>query len=99
MNTPSARMIEKISRQDVLLTGTRILRNGECGSGNIDITLLSGGIYEAMITTVGGLIAGITSHVCLQLPGDAGRPCGKQNGISYDGIHGPVERACKKKYH
>ena len=26
---------------------------------NIDITLLSGGIYEAMITTVGGLIVGI----------------------------------------
>ena len=25
----------------------------------IDITLLSGGIYEAMITTVGGLIVGI----------------------------------------
>ena len=29
------------------------------GSGNVDITLLSGGIYEAMITTVGGLIVGI----------------------------------------
>ena len=29
------------------------------GSGNIDITLLSGGIYEDMITTVGGLIVGI----------------------------------------
>ena len=28
---------------------------------NIDITLLSGGIYEAMITTVGGLIVGIPS--------------------------------------
>ena len=26
---------------------------------NIDITLLSGGIYQAMITTVGGLIVGI----------------------------------------
>jgi biopolymer transport protein ExbB len=26
---------------------------------NIDISLLSGGIYEAMITTVGGLIVGI----------------------------------------
>ncbi len=26
---------------------------------NVDITLLSGGIYEAMITTVGGLIVGI----------------------------------------
>lgn len=29
------------------------------GNGNVDITLLSGGIYEAMITTVGGLIVGI----------------------------------------
>lgn len=30
------------------------------GAGNnIDITILSGGIYEAMITTVGGLIVGI----------------------------------------
>lgn len=27
--------------------------------GNIDISLLSGGIYEAMITTVGGLVVGI----------------------------------------
>lgn len=31
------------------------------GSGNVDITLLSGGIYEAMITTVGGLIVGIVA--------------------------------------
>ena len=31
----------------------------QCTFGNIDITLLSGGIYEAMITTVGGLIVGI----------------------------------------
>lgn len=29
------------------------------GTGNVDLTLLSGGIYEAMITTVGGLIVGI----------------------------------------
>ena len=26
---------------------------------NIDVTLLSGGIYEAMVTTVGGLVVGI----------------------------------------
>ena len=31
------------------------------GNGNVDITLLSGGIYEAMITTVGGLIVGIVA--------------------------------------
>ena len=30
---------------------------------NIDITLLSGGIYEAMITTVGGLIAVSYTHL------------------------------------
>lgn len=29
---------------------------------NIDITMLSGGIYTAMITTVGGLIVGIVAH-------------------------------------
>jgi len=31
---------------------------------NIDITLLSGGIYTAMITTVGGLIVGIIAYFC-----------------------------------
>jgi biopolymer transport protein ExbB len=30
---------------------------------NIDITLLSGGIYEAMVTTVGGLIVGIFAYI------------------------------------
>ena len=29
---------------------------------NIDITLLSGGIYEAMATTVGGLFVGIIAY-------------------------------------
>ncbi len=29
---------------------------------NIDITLLSGGIYTAMITTVGGLFVGIIAY-------------------------------------
>ena len=29
---------------------------------NIDLTLLSGGIYTAMITTVGGLIVGILAY-------------------------------------
>ncbi len=31
---------------------------------NIDIQLLSSGIYEAMVTTVGGLIVGITAYIC-----------------------------------
>ena len=28
---------------------------------NVDVTLLSGGIYEALVTTVGGLIVGIVT--------------------------------------
>ena len=90
MNTPSARMIEKVAIENVgnlevaklekgltvmatisggapmlgfLGTVTGMVRAfyemANAGSGNIDITLLSGGIYEAMITTVGGLIVGI----------------------------------------
>lgn len=31
---------------------------------NIDIALLSNGIYEAMITTVAGLIVGILAYIC-----------------------------------
>lgn len=31
---------------------------------NIDIQLLSSGIYEAMVTTVGGLVVGITAYIC-----------------------------------
>ncbi len=34
---------------------------------NIDIQLLSGGIYEAMITTVGGLIVGIVAYLLYNL--------------------------------
>ena len=36
---------------------------------NIDITLLSGGIYEAMITTVGGLIVDIAAMFAYNLSG------------------------------
>ena len=31
---------------------------------NIDISLLSSGIYEAIITTVGGLVVGIVAYIC-----------------------------------
>jgi len=34
---------------------------------NIDIALLSTGIYQAMITTVGGLIVGIVAYVCYNI--------------------------------
>jgi len=31
---------------------------------NVDLIVLSSGIYEAMVTTVGGLIVGILAYVC-----------------------------------
>lgn len=31
------------------------------GSGGVDVALLSGGIYEALVTTVGGLVVGIVA--------------------------------------
>lgn len=34
---------------------------------NIDIQLLSRGIYEAMVTTVAGLIVGIVAHLCYNI--------------------------------
>lgn len=34
---------------------------------NIDIALLSGGIYQAMITTVAGLIVGIIGYICYNI--------------------------------
>jgi biopolymer transport protein ExbB len=34
---------------------------------NIDISLLSTGIYQAMITTVGGLIVGIIAYICYNI--------------------------------
>ena len=40
----------------------RAFFNMSTAGNNIDITLLSGGIYTAMITTVGGLIVGIVAY-------------------------------------
>jgi len=34
---------------------------------NIDVALLSAGIYQAMVTTVGGLIVGIVAYVCYNI--------------------------------
>ncbi len=34
---------------------------------NIDVALLSTGIYQAMVTTVGGLIVGIVAYVCYNI--------------------------------
>ncbi len=35
--------------------------------GNIDISLLAGGIYEAMITTITGLAVGIIAYICYNI--------------------------------
>ena len=40
----------------------RAFFNMSTADNNIDITLLSGGIYEAMVTTVGGLFVGIIAY-------------------------------------
>ena len=40
----------------------RAFFNMSTAGNNIDITLLSGGIYTAMITTVGGLVVGIIAY-------------------------------------
>ena len=40
----------------------RAIFNMSTAGNNIDITLLSGGIYEAMVTTVGGLFVGIIAY-------------------------------------
>ncbi len=41
----------------------RAFYNMSMAGNNIDIELLSGGIYEAMVTTVGGLIVGIIAYI------------------------------------
>ena len=41
----------------------RAFYNMSMAGNNIDIELLSSGIYEAMVTTVGGLIVGITAYI------------------------------------
>ena len=38
--------------------------NLSMAGNNLDIGLLSGGIYEAMVTTLGGLIVGIIAYLC-----------------------------------
>lgn len=41
--------------------------NLSMAGNNLDIGLLSAGIYEAMVTTVGGLIVGIIAYVCYNI--------------------------------
>ena len=49
---------------DLIFAGPVAAPHGPREHGNnIDIELLSSGIYEAMVTTVGGLIVGIIAYV------------------------------------
>ncbi len=41
--------------------------NMSMAGSNIDISLLAGGIYEAMITTITGLIVGIIGYICYNI--------------------------------
>ncbi|HSV87394.1 MAG TPA: MotA/TolQ/ExbB proton channel family protein [Bacteroidales bacterium] len=41
--------------------------NMSMAGNNIDISLLAGGIYEAMITTIAGLVVGIIGFICYNI--------------------------------
>ncbi len=45
----------------------RAFYNMSMAGNNIDIALLAGGIYEAMITTIAGLIVGIIGYICYNI--------------------------------
>ncbi|MFN3555340.1 MAG: MotA/TolQ/ExbB proton channel family protein [Bacteroidales bacterium] len=45
----------------------RAFYNMSMAGNNIDISLLAGGIYEAMITTVTGLVVGIIGYICYNI--------------------------------
>lgn len=45
----------------------RAFYNMSMAGNNIDISLLAGGIYEAMVTTVTGLAVGILAYICYNI--------------------------------
>ena len=45
----------------------RAFYNMSKAGNNIDIQLLSSGIYEAMVTTIGGLVVGILAYICYNI--------------------------------
>jgi len=45
----------------------RAFYNMSMAGNNIDIGLLAGGIYEAMITTIAGLVVGIIGYICYNI--------------------------------
>jgi len=59
---------------------------------NVDVNVLSTGIYEALVTTVGGLIVGIIALFVIQLPDNAHqRNCEQARNADY-GIYGYSQR-------
>jgi biopolymer transport protein ExbB len=45
----------------------RAFYNMSMAGNNVDIALLAGGIYEAMITTITGLVVGIIGYICYNI--------------------------------
>ncbi|MBS4014710.1 MAG: MotA/TolQ/ExbB proton channel family protein [Bacteroidetes bacterium] len=45
----------------------RAFYNMSMAGNNIDISLLAGGIYEAMVTTIAGLVVGIIAYICYNI--------------------------------
>jgi biopolymer transport protein ExbB len=45
----------------------RAFYNMSMAGNNIDIGLLAGGIYEAMVTTIAGLVVGIIGYICYNI--------------------------------
>ncbi len=45
----------------------RAFYNMAMAGNNVDIALLAGGIYEAMITTITGLVVGIIGYICYNI--------------------------------
>ena len=65
-NTPIARMIEKgapmIGFLGTVIGMVQTFMDMSAAGGTIDLSLLAGGMYVAMVTTVGGLIVGIPAY-------------------------------------
>ena len=54
-------MIEKTSL--ILKRLVKVFMNIGISQGGVDISMLANGIWEAMLTTIGGLVVGITALV------------------------------------
>ena len=64
--------------------------------GTVDMSLLAGGMYVAMVTTVAGLIVGVSRLFRLQLPRGTDRETGLPDGGQLDRFHGYSESTSSK---